>query len=261
LIVEIFSILLKFDIMGDETMLEKLAFDAIDQLRDAKTLHSVKFAFSESLVQFGISSFIICDIPPDLPAGAREIHASGWNKQWEEKYLAQNYAAHDPIPNTVNVKAEPYYWREAAQLHNTNELASKIMNEARSEFRMNEGYCVPIHGFQRVAGLVSMASNEKQWSLSEREDAALHMISLYAYEAVRKIRGRANNDEGGPKLSPREIETVKWVSVGKTSWEIGMILGITENTVSEYIKTASRKLGTCSRAHLVARAHRLRIIN
>ncbi len=242
-------------------MLEKLAFDVIDKLRDANSFQSVKSAFSESLSQFGVSSFIICDIPPDSPAGAKEIHASGWDRQWEEKYLAQNYAEHDPIPNTVNLKAEPYYWREAAKLHNSQELATKIMNEARSEFRMNEGYCVPIHGFRRVAGLVSMASNEKQWSLSERQEAALHMISLYAYEAVRKIRGQATNDGGGHKLSPREIETIKWVSVGKTSWEIGRILGISENTVSEYLKTASRKLGTCSRAHLVARAHRLRIIN
>jgi LuxR family transcriptional regulator, quorum-sensing system regulator BjaR1 len=240
-------------------MLENLAFAAIDSLRESSSFEAVKSVFKSSVNYFGVSSFIICDVPPDAPPGAREIYASGWSSEWEAKYLRQGYGEHDPIPNTVNLKADPYFWHEAAALSSSNQVASRIMNEARSEFQMHNGYCVPIHGFRGVAGLVSVASDQAVWSLSEREEAALHMISLYAYEAVRRIRGSATGG-GGPKLSPREIESIKWVAAGKTSWEIGQILGISTNTVSEYLKSASMKLGTCSRAHLVARSHRLRII-
>jgi LuxR family transcriptional regulator, quorum-sensing system regulator BjaR1 len=241
-------------------MLELMAFSAIDNLRDTRDYASVKSVFNKSVKDLGVSSFIICDVPPDAPPGAKEIYASGWDREWEERYLSKKYAIYDPVPNSVNWKADPYYWREVEKVHNKNSIAATIMNEARSEFGMYAGYCVPIHGLRGISGLVSVASGDPSWALSEREEAALHVISLYAYEAVRRIRSKTSPSGGGFKLSPREIECIEWVAAGKTSWEIGMILGISVDTVSEYLKSASKKLGTCSRAHLVARSHRLNII-
>ena len=43
-------------------------------------------------------------------------------------------------------------------------------------------------------------------------------------------------------LTGRELECLHWASLGKTSWEIGIILGIGERTVNFHIQNASRKL-------------------
>jgi len=242
-------------------MIEKLAFETIDKLKKTQNIKEIIAVFGDAVGTFGVSAFIICDIPPGKVPGAREIHASGWNAQWQEKYLLRNYAENDPIPNGVNRNVDPYYWREAEREMSANPKAVEIMNEARSEFHMHGGYCVPIHGLSGVAGLVSVATDHIDWKLSEHQDTALHMISIYAYEAVRRLRKTKFPESGGPKLSRREIECLKWVAAGKTTWEIGTILGISENTSRQYIKAAGRKLGTCTRAHLVARAHRLNIID
>jgi LuxR family transcriptional regulator, quorum-sensing system regulator BjaR1 len=241
-------------------MLELMAFSAIDKLRDTNDYESVKSVFKESVNDLGVSAFIICDVPPDAPPGAQEIYASGWDKEWEERYLSKNYSKYDPVPNSVNWKADPYYWEEVELSCKKDSTAITIMNEARSEFGMHAGYCVPIHGLRGISGLVSVATSDRDWMLSEREEAVLHVISLYAYEAVRRIRDKTSPGGGGLKLAPREIECIKWVAAGKTSWEIGMILGISAETVSDYLKSASKRLGTSSRAHLVAKSHRLKMI-
>lgn len=57
----------------------------------------------------------------------------------------------------------------------------------------------------------------------------------------------------GP-LTPREAEALLWVAEGKTAWEAGTILGITEATTNAHIASAAIKLQATNRAHLVTRA-------
>jgi DNA-binding CsgD family transcriptional regulator len=53
---------------------------------------------------------------------------------------------------------------------------------------------------------------------------------------------------------------LRWTAEGKSSWDIGAILSISENTVSFHIKNAMRKLGTTSRTVAVVKAIRLNLI-
>lgn len=57
----------------------------------------------------------------------------------------------------------------------------------------------------------------------------------------------------GP-LTPREAEAVLWIAAGKTAWEAGRILRVTEHTLTAHARSAAQKLGASNRAHLVARA-------
>lgn len=60
----------------------------------------------------------------------------------------------------------------------------------------------------------------------------------------------------GRKLSNREVACLHWSSLGKTSWETGLILGVTERTVNFHIGNACNKLGVNSRRAAVAIAVR-----
>ncbi|MES2182800.1 MAG: XrtB/PEP-CTERM-associated transcriptional regulator EpsA [Pseudomonadota bacterium] len=53
-------------------------------------------------------------------------------------------------------------------------------------------------------------------------------------------------------LSDREHEIVYWLRMGKTNFEIGMILGISPNTVKNHLKRIFCKLDVSSRAQAVA---------
>jgi len=48
-------------------------------------------------------------------------------------------------------------------------------------------------------------------------------------------------------LTPRELTCLGWAAIGKTSWGMGVILGLTERTVNFHIHNACKKLQVHSR--------------
>ncbi len=74
------------------------------------------------------------------------------------------------------------------------------------------------------------------------------ILNAYGTETLRGI-----DRDGSPLyLSEREIEVLKWLAEGKTSWEIGVILNISERTVKFHVQNLMRRLGAANRHHLVA---------
>lgn len=61
-------------------------------------------------------------------------------------------------------------------------------------------------------------------------------------------------------LTDREIECLSWIGEGKTSDEIALIIGISRNTVNNYITSIMNKTGAKTRSEAVAFAVRQRII-
>ncbi len=55
-------------------------------------------------------------------------------------------------------------------------------------------------------------------------------------------------------LSPREREVLKWVKRGKTSWDISVILRISERTVNYHVSNIMRKLDVTNRQQAVSEA-------
>ncbi len=53
-------------------------------------------------------------------------------------------------------------------------------------------------------------------------------------------------------LSPREVTILNWIKDGKTNWEIGQIVGVTERTVRFHIESIFGKLDVSSRTQAVA---------
>ncbi len=58
-------------------------------------------------------------------------------------------------------------------------------------------------------------------------------------------------------LSPREREVLEWLKLGKTSWDISVILRISERTVNYHVQNIIHKLGTVNRMQAVSVAANL----
>lgn len=59
-----------------------------------------------------------------------------------------------------------------------------------------------------------------------------------------------------PGLSPRELECLAWVCQGKSSTDIGAILGLSARTVDSYLEKACAKLRVRTRIEAVVKAVR-----
>jgi DNA-binding CsgD family transcriptional regulator len=82
---------------------------------------------------------------------------------------------------------------------------------------------------------------------SLRQVAHLPIQSAYG-EPVVVERGDPKESSG---LSQREAEIMHWVRIGKTNYEIGVILNISAFTVKNHLQRIFKKLGTSSRAQAV----------
>ena len=62
-------------------------------------------------------------------------------------------------------------------------------------------------------------------------------------------------------MTNREVEVLKWLKEGKSSFEVSMILNISERTVNFHCNNIMRKLDAVNRVQAVAVALEKRIID
>lgn len=230
-------------------------FDTIDRLRDATDEATTFGELKAVMTHFGFHALLVSGVPPPGERMEPLVLANGWPQGWSERYMAHDYAADDPTLHRLRQTLSPFLWSET-RTPRLSRPQLRVLDEA-TEFGLQEGLIIPIHaGFGFEAG-VSFGGGKVD--LSKQEIAALHMIGLYGYEALRRYSPLCVG-ESVQVLTPREQECVKWTAAGKTAWEIGQILGISEPTVNQYIKTAARKMNTVSKGHLVARCIRAGLV-
>ena len=92
------------------------------------------------------------------------------------------------------------------------------------------------------------------------DQAALAGAQMRCCYALSQIPGLLRAAAAQDPLSDRERECLIWVSEGKTTDEVALILGVSGNTVNSYITHAIQKLSASNRAMAIATAIRSGII-
>lgn len=91
----------------------------------------------------------------------------------------------------------------------------------------------------------------------QRLVADLQLFAVHAQDAAMRLllpAARAAASEVLPALTPRELETLRWTMDGKTAWEVGAVLGISERTATFHIQNAMRKLDCVNKQQAVLKA-------
>ena len=65
---------------------------------------------------------------------------------------------------------------------------------------------------------------------------------------------RLANDLNGVKITERERQVLQWIAAGKSNWEIGKILDISEFTAKNHVQNLLKKLSVTGRAQAVTTA-------
>jgi LuxR family quorum sensing-dependent transcriptional regulator len=128
--------------------------------------------------------------------------------------------------------------------------------EALAGFGVTDTLGVPIIGLGTQASMLSIWFERRD--LSPREEVAIKMASLMLAGRMRDMAGTSSPP--APRLTPRESDAIAFVADGKSDWEVGVILGISQATVHTHVENAKRKLGASTRAQAVARALRTGLI-
>lgn len=120
------------------------------------------------------------------------------------------------------------------------------------DYALDCWFFVPV--FTPDSGAATVSFMGKRDALNFKEVAELELLSSLVYEGLCLL----SVDTGAVEnlLSAREHECLAWSATGKTSFEIGKILSLSEHTVNHYLNSATRKTGAVNRTQAVAVAIR-----
>jgi LuxR family transcriptional activator of conjugal transfer of Ti plasmids len=235
-----------------------LSVDALlDSLRNARRPEEFSAVLTKITIEIGFDFFAYANIGACIHGrdGEPATYLSNMPAAWMSRYIGERYYEVDPVLQTALRVSLPFQWDDTFARETWTPAQETMMSEAR-EHGICQGLLVPIHGPGGPA-LLSLVSGEPDRQLFSRlvethRYVAL-IVALHVHEAIRTslFREAANS---APRLSRREVECLRWAAAGKTSWEIGTILGIAERTVNAHLGSVMRKLQVHSRAHAIALA-------
>ncbi|WP_245426207.1 LuxR family transcriptional regulator [Mesorhizobium sp. WSM3862] len=163
---------------------------------------------------------------------------------WRERYFEMGYDKIDPIIKRSRRRIKAFPWSEVYNDESTTEDERRVLDEAAT-FGLRSGISVPLHGPDGSFAIVNFAQ-ALDGKFPNRTITYLQFAALHFHLRVAEF-ANPTGIENTSNLSPREKECILWTAKGKSSWEIGKILGISINTVNFHIKNVIRKMNANSR--------------
>ncbi|MBI2753461.1 MAG: LuxR family transcriptional regulator [Betaproteobacteria bacterium] len=185
---------------------------------------------------------------------------SGYPDDWRTRYDASRYVEIDPTVRHCATRCVPIVWSPLAF---STPPAERLMHEAR-EHGLASGASFAIHGRRGEMAMLSLASSSGPKAGNSdilHVLGAAQLLACYLHEAVQRVvLSKDALPIAQARLTRREKECLLWASEGKTAWEIGKIVRVSERTVVFHLQNAARKMGVATRQHAVARALSMNLI-
>jgi len=165
----------------------------------------------------------------------------------------------DPVMQHCKNQSVPIIWNQDTY----TERGMGDMWEEQARFGYRTGVCLALHmpeGRHFVLGVDRQQAMPKDPIEVTRIVADLQLFAVHAQDAALRILVPAAAQPERPALTPRELESLRWTMDGKTAWEVGEALGITERTAVLHINNAMHKLQCTNKHQAVLKALRLGLI-
>ncbi len=165
----------------------------------------------------------------------------------------------DPVMQHCKKQSVPIIWSQDTYVG----AGQGDLWDGQARFGYRTGVAMALHlpqGRHFFLGVDRDQSLPKDRSELTRIVADLQLFAVHAQEAAMRIMMPAAGDPDVPSLTPREVESLRWTMDGKTAWEVGNILGISERTAVLHVNNAMHKLGCINKHQAVLKALRLGLI-
>ncbi len=203
-------------------------------------------------------------VPARLPTGEwlpLKLNVRNFPNHWEEGW--KRFMTVDPYYRACFDGTLPVDWTDVQasdQLEPNQRMACTYLGD----FGLSRGVTVPVHlPFGRFAVMSAIVDRSCiNWS-EMRDDVREPLFRLMHVftKAIFDLHYEGQIEiVRCTKLTPREVECLRWVSAGKTSSEISIIIGRSEETVRLHVKNAITKLDTTTRSQAVAKAVHLGLL-
>jgi len=232
-------------------------FSSVLQARSQEDFRGEIARFSK---QLGFDTFAAMAVA-DHPMGNTDvIVVQNAPTAYDEISRGSSRGRRDPVLRHCKRESVPIIWDRAT--YDTS--GADDLWEEQASFGYCTGIAMALHlpeGRHFVFGVdrdQALPGNAREL---QRVVADLQLFAIYAHDAALRLLLPAAQQPEKPALTPRELEVLRWTMEGKTAWEVGAILGISERTAVLHVTNAMRKLGCANKHQAVLKALRLGLIH
>ncbi|PLP97927.1 autoinducer binding domain-containing protein [Cupriavidus pauculus] len=168
---------------------------------------------------------------------------SNYPAHWQERYVQQRYVEIDPTVRLGMQSDKPFVW--TARLVAS---APAFWEEARSA-GLRVGWAQSSFGDASQRGMLTVARSATPLWPTERvsKERHLRVLTTVAHQRLSQLMLPTQPARRGAKLTTREVEVLQWTADGKTTLEIGDLLGLSECTVRFHIRNVITKLNVANK--------------
>jgi LuxR family quorum-sensing system transcriptional regulator CciR len=184
-----------------------------------------------------------------LPAIRLANYPSDWVDWFDDNRLGPS----DPVHRASQLTSVGFSWSQLSSLIRLTARDCEVLELAGLR-GIGDGFTIPAHVPGEANGSVSFATAAGR-PLCEQHLPEAQLVGAFAFEAARRIwQMRHPCLAPRPHLTDRQRDCVIWAARGKSDWEIARILGLSEDTVTEYLKRARERYGVSKRTMLAVHA-------
>ncbi len=228
-------------------------FSFIESANRVESAGELSLIFKESARRLGFQNLVIGALThPENYGTESPALLNAMPEKWSEHYFKSNYEKIDPVVHNVATQSLPFIWSGM----NIDSRGQRTLMEEAKEAGLHDGVTIPVHGANQDLFCISLATDcteaAQRAPLDQLRLMAVHLQTSY----FRLAQAVTPTEFHLPTLTQRERDCLSYCAIGKTSWEIGQILGISEKTVDFHIGNAAVKLDANSRIFAVVKALR-----
>jgi DNA-binding CsgD family transcriptional regulator len=231
-------------------------FTSVLQTRNRVEFQGAVVAFTKRLGFDTVSAMVVID---HFLGEAEFITVDNTPQAYKESFLRHENGHRDPVMQHCKKQSMPIIWDQGTYVRAGQ--GGKWEEQARFGYRT--GVALALHmpeGRHFLLGVDRDQPMPSDAAELTRVVADLQLFAVHAQDAALRILIPTPVEAGTPSLTPRELETLRWTMEGKTAWEVGNLLGITERTASLHVNNATHKLGCVNKHQAVLKALRLGLI-
>ncbi|HET7576255.1 MAG TPA: LuxR family transcriptional regulator [Sphingomicrobium sp.] len=225
----------------------------VDDVRAAAAVSELQSILAKISGELGFSHFALAHHVDLRRASTPAIRIHNYPAELEQYHDDQQLGSRDPVHRACQRTAIGFTWSELPRMVQLTPRDLRVL-DAAARRGIGEGFTVPAHVPGELSGSCSFATAS---GVRLRADnlAMAQLVGAFAFQAARQfLRAITPNTAPSLHISDRERECLIWIARGKTDWEIGSILGISVETVRQYVKHARARFDVVSRSQLVAHA-------
>lgn len=183
---------------------------------------------------------------------------AGFPEPWCIAYRDGNYIQVDPVVRANFTGYGLQRWSDARKRYRS--VAQEKIAALCGDFGMQDGYTIGSRPLPQARDGAMFCFSGLPALHDRRTPVILRHLVPHLHLAFSRVSHRKHHCGAPIALTRREREVLNWLKQGKSSWEISVILHISERTANYHIYNMMRKLDAVNRPQALATAARLGLI-